>query len=140
MTSTGWIPLSDLPNGAVFETKDGVRAVKSEYCYDNDGAIECVLLASGEYAHFAQGIADSKRRAKAHNATMVRPLAVVSTEVRDPGESEFVAAMRTAFALLEQKAALALSLGQWEAFADLEGEIIRLRERFRQDRSVTPDV
>ncbi len=43
--------LSDLRPGAVFITTGGTMAVKSEYHYP-DGAPECVLLASGEYAHF----------------------------------------------------------------------------------------
>jgi hypothetical protein len=67
-----WIPLSEAPKGAVFETKDGCRAVKSEYRYPNGGH-ECVLLASGEYAHFAQHVKDPKGQALAHNATLVRP-------------------------------------------------------------------
>jgi len=41
--------------GSVFETLQGVRAVKSEYHYDNGGAPQCILLASGEYAHFTLG-------------------------------------------------------------------------------------
>lgn len=46
--------LNDLPPGSLFVTRAGVLAVKSEYRYPN-GAPECVLLASGEYAHFADG-------------------------------------------------------------------------------------
>lgn len=45
------VRLYDLRDGAPFETRDGIRAVKTEYYYP-DGAPECVLLASGEYAHF----------------------------------------------------------------------------------------
>ena len=53
-----YIELRHLRKGAIFETKDGVKAVKSEYCYDSlwphneETQCQCVLLASGEYAHF----------------------------------------------------------------------------------------
>ncbi len=70
-----WTTLHALPEGAVFETEDGIRAVKSEYRYPR-GGIECVLLASGEYANFAQDVADPEASARAHNATRVRPLQV----------------------------------------------------------------
>ncbi len=46
--------LGELPNGAIFETLDGIRAVKSEYHMAN-GQCECILLESGEYAHFPNG-------------------------------------------------------------------------------------
>lgn len=48
-----WTTLDALRKGAIFETQDGIRAVKSEYWYSTGGAPQCVLLASGEYAHFA---------------------------------------------------------------------------------------
>jgi hypothetical protein len=48
------VKLWDLRPGAIFVTRDGCYAVKSEYLYPN-GVCECVLLASGEYAHFEQG-------------------------------------------------------------------------------------
>ncbi len=51
-TGGGWTTLGELRPGALFETRDGVRAVKSEYHYYNGGACLCVLLESGEYAHF----------------------------------------------------------------------------------------
>lgn len=47
-----WITLHALRKGAIFETRDGIRAVKSEYWYSNYSAPQCVLLESGEYAHF----------------------------------------------------------------------------------------
>lgn len=49
--------LRDLRPGAVFKTTDGIRAVKSEYRYGNEvgSQCQCVLLASGEYAHFPNG-------------------------------------------------------------------------------------
>lgn len=53
MSRAGWVRLENLRRGAIFETKEGTRAVKSEYHY-TDGAPECVLLESGEYAHFPE--------------------------------------------------------------------------------------
>lgn len=49
--------LDDLPPGMVFITRDGVMAVKSEYKYGNepDSQWQCILLESGEYAHFHDG-------------------------------------------------------------------------------------
>lgn len=47
-----WMQLDDIPTGALFETRDGVIAMKSEYHYDNGSQWQCVLYASGEYAHF----------------------------------------------------------------------------------------
>lgn len=74
-----WTTLMELPNGAIFETRDGVRAVKSEYRYSNEyPAIECILLASGEFAHFCQDkqIKDGFERADKHNTTEVREIEV----------------------------------------------------------------
>ena len=68
-----WMPLEDLRTGAIFEavTAHGaVLAVKSEYRYP-DGAPECVLLASGEYAHFA-----------ARGATLVREVSLAAERER----------------------------------------------------------
>lgn len=46
--------LGELRPGAIFETvHGGVRAVKSEYHFSG-GQCECILLTSGEYAHFPQ--------------------------------------------------------------------------------------
>lgn len=52
-----WMWLKTLREGALFETKDGILAVKSEYVYSNqpDSQCQCILLASGEYAHFDKG-------------------------------------------------------------------------------------
>lgn len=49
-----WVELGNLREGAVFETEGGNRAVKSEYMYSNNPNAQClcVLLESGEYAHF----------------------------------------------------------------------------------------
>jgi hypothetical protein len=59
--------LRDLRPGAVFVTREGIYAVKSEYYYtgDSESQCECVLLASGEYAHFRDG-----------NETLVREVSV----------------------------------------------------------------
>ena len=48
-----WTTLSQLQPGAMFKTRDGVLAIKSEYHMPNAQS-ECVLLASGEYAHFPE--------------------------------------------------------------------------------------
>lgn len=51
----GWVRLSNLRPGAVFITRDGVLAVKSEYHYaKNNPQPQCILLVSGEYAHFPE--------------------------------------------------------------------------------------
>lgn len=64
-TPERWVTLEDLPAGSLFETQDGIKAVKSEYRYSNSNAQpQCILLESGEYAHFEHG-AD----------TLVRPTA-----------------------------------------------------------------
>lgn len=48
-----WQTLDDIPPGSLFETEDGIRAVKSEYHYDNHNPQPlCILLTSGEFAHF----------------------------------------------------------------------------------------
>ncbi len=49
-----WTYISELRKGEVFKTRDGVYAVKSEYHLE-DGRCMCILLASGEYAYFADG-------------------------------------------------------------------------------------
>lgn len=56
VTRGDWTTLEELPEGALFETEDGVRAAKSEYRYGNEpgSQCQCVLLASGEYAHFPE--------------------------------------------------------------------------------------
>jgi len=56
MGNKGFVRLINLRNGAVFQTKEGTCAVKSEYRYSNENLeCECVLLESGEYAHFPNG-------------------------------------------------------------------------------------
>jgi hypothetical protein len=54
VASIPWVKLGELREGALFETREGIRAVKSEYHYGNDpgSQCQCVLLESGEYAHF----------------------------------------------------------------------------------------
>lgn len=49
-----WITLDQLRHGALFETRDGVRAVKTEYLNGAGDQPQCVLLASGEYATFPE--------------------------------------------------------------------------------------
>ncbi len=77
--STGrWTTLGALREGAIFETRDGIRAVKSEYHYTNGGC-ECVLLASGEYAHFGGG-----KGTAVHNAEQVREIDLPAPTVDAP--------------------------------------------------------
>jgi hypothetical protein len=108
-----------LPRGAVFETIDGTRAVKSEYGYDNGGC-ECILLASGEYAHFG-------KTPRAHNAMLVRPLAVVSSSVVTREDTPEIAAARAAIIEAERDAATALTDGEWDDFAAKDSEVNVLR-------------
>jgi len=60
-----WTTLSALREGAIFTTRDGIRAVKSEY--RDGGKILSYLLASGECAHFSLDPGE-------HNATEVREI------------------------------------------------------------------
>lgn len=48
------MPLKDLRPGAVFVTRDGAYAVKTEHHHLN-GICACILLASGGYANFRDG-------------------------------------------------------------------------------------
>lgn len=60
-----WMNLIDLRSGAIFETKDGIIAVKTEYFYsDYNPQPQCVLLASGEYAHFSKKDMEQVREIK----------------------------------------------------------------------------
>ena len=53
MPEEKWMPLGDLREGAVFETKGGVVAMKTEYSTFCGGTqCDCYLLESGEAAHF----------------------------------------------------------------------------------------
>lgn len=64
--SSKWTTLENLRPGAVFTTRDRIKAVKSEYHYGNAGSQwECILLASGEFADFPD-----------KNATEVRQIIV----------------------------------------------------------------
>jgi hypothetical protein len=65
--------LDALRRGAVFMTRDGIAAVKSEYHYPN-GAPQCVLLESGEYAHFPDGGATVVREIRLHLDGAVRQI------------------------------------------------------------------
>lgn len=67
-----WVTLDELRKGAIFMDQDGVRAVKSEYRYSSsDSQWLCILLSSGEYAHFTDG-----------NKTLVREI-VIKQEARN---------------------------------------------------------
>lgn len=48
----GWIPLSELRPGAIFETQDGTRAVKGEYRYLTSPLFGVVLLVDGSVVVF----------------------------------------------------------------------------------------
>lgn len=78
-----WVALETLPDGALFETWNGVRAVKSEYLLGDrpNHKIQCILLESGEYAHFNDN-------ADLHNLTVVREIALpaVPTPASRAGE------------------------------------------------------
>jgi hypothetical protein len=63
-----WVTLASLPPGTIFITKEGVRAVKSEY-HLTSGQCECILLDSGEYAHFPN-----------KNGELVSPLTLVDLD------------------------------------------------------------
>lgn len=110
----------------MFETKDGCRAIKSEYRYPNGGH-ECVLLASGEYAHFAQHIKDPKEQAQAHNATMVRLLAVVSSAHPVTSDGTETASLRATIVVKERLAVGALDGGDSETFVRADNEVTDLR-------------
>lgn len=52
----GWVTLDELQPGAIFATLKGIYAVKSEYHYGNEPGSQwqCILLESGEFAHFPE--------------------------------------------------------------------------------------
>jgi hypothetical protein len=54
MSNNEWITLEELREGAVFETESGTLAIKTEYYYDTSSQPMCVLLESGEFAHFPE--------------------------------------------------------------------------------------
>jgi hypothetical protein len=74
-----WTTLDELPEGAIFETRDGIRAVKSEY-HLTSGKVMCILLASGEYLH-AGDVAK-------HNALEVREVTADEAAIRAAVEEE----------------------------------------------------
>jgi hypothetical protein len=81
--------LKDLRPGALFTTRSGAMAVKSEYTYEN-GQCQCILLESGEYAHFPEG-----------NMTPVREVELEGQDVVSEPEHEHtftIAASRTVVA------------------------------------------
>lgn len=53
ITTGPFISLRKLRHGAIFETTNGIRAMKTEYrTFDGGKQCDCYLLASGEAAHF----------------------------------------------------------------------------------------
>lgn len=63
--SKGWTTLDKLRKGAVFETKDGILAVKGEWTYDTLSQYACIRLDNGAYAYFSD-----------RNETLVREIVV----------------------------------------------------------------
>jgi hypothetical protein len=63
---SGWVRLGDLEPGTIFETQDGIVAIKTVYFYTDSSICQCILIGSGEYAHFYVG-----------NNTLVRPVSAV---------------------------------------------------------------
>lgn len=52
---TPWVTLDELPPGRIFQTREGIAAIKTDEKYAGEGSQwKCVLLASGEYAHFEE--------------------------------------------------------------------------------------
>jgi hypothetical protein len=137
MADDGWTTLGELEEGAVFEAHPedaaapDILAVKSEYHY-RDGTCQCVLLASGEYAHF-------RRR----NATRVRPLDV-------PALLKELDELRTLAhdLLLDRDAAYGREVGRgealaaaekwWEDVQDVDLEVGRLFDAIRGPTPVRP--
>ncbi len=66
-----WIPLEALRQGAVFETRTGLRALKTDARYAL-GSCECVLHENGTRLYF-----DTGGGAAQHNATEVRELSYI---------------------------------------------------------------
>lgn len=50
-----WLPVRAQPAGTLFVTLDGIHAVKTQYRTADGRQAQCVLLSSGEYAHFPEG-------------------------------------------------------------------------------------
>jgi hypothetical protein len=81
--------LKDLRPGALFTTRSGTMAVKTEYYFDS-GQCQCFLLESGEAAHFQEG-----------NMTPVREVELEGQAVLSEPEHEHtftIAASRTVVA------------------------------------------
>ena len=84
-----WRPLGDLAPGLIFTTQDGVLALKSEYHYEH-GPCKCILLGTGEYAHFADG--DNTLV-----AAVEMPVATVETPQSTPAQSITLRLIRVEF-------------------------------------------
>lgn len=53
-SSVVWMALRDLSPGAIFETEEGVQAVKSEYLLNPENPLSdcmCIIIGSGEFFH-----------------------------------------------------------------------------------------
>ena len=50
-----WIPLRDLREGAIFETKDGDVAMKTAYYRENDGECDCYRVSNGQRIYYGYG-------------------------------------------------------------------------------------
>jgi hypothetical protein len=73
--------LKDIRPGALFTTRSGTMAVKTEYYYDS-GQCQCFLLESGEAAHFTEG-----------NMTPVREVELEGQALRAEPEHEHTFAL-----------------------------------------------
>lgn len=85
-----WTTLEGLREGALFETRNGVRAVKSQYHYTSNGASQCVLLTCGGYAHFPE-----------RGKTEVREIILGAVQSEDDIRNEQIAFLRANIAHLE---------------------------------------
>lgn len=84
--------LSDLRPGTIFVTVNGgIRAVASEYHYPT-GQVECILLASGEYAHFPNGNDELVREINLNHIIDARDAAIRTAEVDRRGSIEAIIA------------------------------------------------
>lgn len=57
-----WLTLEDLEPGALFETTNGVRAIKSDYRRDNQPL--CISCEDGRFAHFPDKEKEKVRQIK----------------------------------------------------------------------------
>lgn len=123
---SGWTTLAELRPGAIFETRDGIRAVKSEYRYPS-GGIECVLLASGEAAHF--GKTGDRHE---HNGTEVREIDVAFERERAALSAALIEGYtRDHTAFLALLSAMGLRTGATDPCGALKGAVALAEDRAR---------